>query len=95
MNRTSQKLVTCQNLFDLPGHISCEVVHGQLVTRLHPTPAGSIIGMSMGVLYDQKHRGPGVCWILVEPVRHLHQNNTKAHRIKLRFNRVTSQANSN
>ena len=71
MNRPAERLVTYEDLFDLPDHVIGEILHGQLITQPRPAPrharSASIIGGELVNPFDQGRGGPGGWWILVEP----------------------------
>jgi len=75
MNRPALRDATYEDLFDLPGNVIGEILHGQLITQPRPAPrharASSIIGGEIVSPYDQGRGGPGGWWILDEPELHL------------------------
>ena len=48
MSATAQKFATYEDLFDLPGHIIGEIIHGQLVTQPRPTSKHAVARSAIG-----------------------------------------------
>ena len=75
MPATAHKLVTYEDLFDLPDHLVGEIIHGQLITHPRPAPrhvvASSAIGDELVSPFQKGRGGPGGWWILDEPELHL------------------------
>jgi Uma2 family endonuclease len=75
MTQPAHRYATYEDLFDLPGNVIGEIVHGQLITQPRPAPkhalAASVIGAEYVSPYQRGRGGPGGWWILDEPELHL------------------------
>ncbi len=75
MPATASKFATYEDLFDLPGNLVGEIIHGQLITHPRPAPqhvvASSAIGDELVGPFQKGRGGPGGWWILDEPELHL------------------------
>jgi Uma2 family endonuclease len=75
MNAPAGRQATYEDLFDLPDHLTGEILNGTLVTQPRPAPrharAASVIGGDLMNPFDHGRGGPGGWWILDEPELHL------------------------
>ena len=76
MSALAHQFATYEDLFDLPGNLVGEFIHGQLITHPRPVPkhaiASSALGYELVGPFDKGRGGPGGWWILAEPALHLH-----------------------
>lgn len=75
MELPAEKPASYADLFDLPEHLTGQIVNGRLIAQPRPRPkhaaAYSGIGIELGGPYHYGRGGPGGWWILDEPELHL------------------------
>ncbi len=74
----ARRQATYEDLFDLPEHVTGQIIDGELYTS--PRPAGdhtvvaSSLGMDLGNPFMRGRGGPGGWWIVDEPELHLRRD---------------------
>jgi len=63
MGTTANRMVTYEDLLQVPGNLVAEILGGRLVTHPRPAPKRAVtasrLGMDLGGAFDRRRGGPG------------------------------------